>query len=107
MGRVYLQVDGLAVNALVVAGNAGRLALDLPLHVGKVPEASMRDVVEFSPFILPRDARGSMRDVDVVVIGLVGPLAGDIDQLQDKRPARDDAAAARQEIASNDILENR
>lgn len=50
MGRVYLQVYRLPVDTLVVARNARRLTLDLPLYVAEIGEPSVRDVVEFGPF---------------------------------------------------------
>ena len=41
-----------------------------------------------------------------IVIGLVFTVAGQVDELQDQWPPRDDTASSREEIPSNNILED-
>lgn len=57
MWRIDLEVDGLAGDALVVAGDSGGLILDLALDVAKVGVAPVGDVVELAPFARARDIR--------------------------------------------------
>jgi len=94
----------LTVDALVVARDPGSLVFDLPLDIPEVVESSVGDVVKFGPFIaggfcwVPvADARGSLFSL----------IFRDVDQLKDEGPSGDDAAAAGQEVSSNDVLEDR
>lgn len=103
MRGVYLEVDGLAVDALVATRNPGRLVLDLALDIAKVGEATARDVMELCPLRAPGGVgvlEGRL-EVDLSLVLL------DIDELQNQGAAGDDAAASGEEIAANDILEDR
>lgn len=51
MRGVDLEVDRLAVDALVAASYARRLILDLSLDVAEVSEPPVRDMVELSPLV--------------------------------------------------------
>jgi len=103
VGRKNLEVDGLAVYALIGACHSCGLILDLALDVFKICEAPVWDVMELGPFIpssLPRDAIAGRRVIFSVVLR-------DIDELQDKGSASDDAGATRQEVSPNDVLQHR
>ena len=50
VGRVYLQVYWLSVDALVGARDTRRLVLYFPLYVAEVRVLAVRDVVELGPF---------------------------------------------------------
>jgi hypothetical protein len=52
MRRIYLEVDGLAVDALVAAGYTRCLVLNFPLDIAKVCEFAVGDVMELGPLIL-------------------------------------------------------
>jgi hypothetical protein len=52
MWRVYLQIDGLAIDTLVVSCNPRRLILDFSFHVLEVRELAPWDVMELPPFAL-------------------------------------------------------
>jgi hypothetical protein len=41
-----------------------------------------------------------------IVSHLVVSIGGDVDELEDERPSGDNAAAAREEISADDVLEN-
>lgn len=41
-----------------------------------------------------------------IIAGLVVSFGGDVDKLEDERTAGDDAGAAREEVAANDVLED-
>lgn len=107
MRGVDLEVDGLAVDALVVPGDARRLGLDLALDLGEVVEPATRDVQKLAPFLLPGDAGWRVRHVHLVVLVGVVPLAGQVDELQNERAAGDDAAASGQEVSADDVLQHR
>lgn len=81
MWRVDLEVDGLSVDALVVAGNPGRLVFDLPLDVREVVEASSRDMMELGPLTLARHACGGVRHMHLILGRLVFSLGWDVDEL--------------------------
>ena len=103
VGRKNLEVDGLAVYALVGARHSCGLILDLTLDVFKVCEAPVWDVMELGPLIpssLPRDAITGRRVIFSVVFR-------DVDKLQDKGSASDDAGAAGQEVSPDDVLQHR
>jgi hypothetical protein len=104
MWRVYLQVDGLPVDALVVSCDPRRFILDFPLHILKVRELAPRDVMEFSPFALCFDAGGRMGYMYWVAFRCV-IVARDVDKLQDERSPSNYATASRQKVPSDDILE--
>lgn len=100
--RVDLEIDGLAVDALVASGDAGSLVLDFALDIAKVREAATGNMVKLCPLI--RTSRGC------VAIGSVGVLYRlvrlDIDELQDQRPSCDNTASTWQEIATDNVLED-
>jgi len=64
-------------------------------------------MMELCPFLLPRNACRSMWYVYFIPIWPVFSLAGNIDELQYQRSSRDDAAASREKISTDDVLENR
>ena len=97
-----LEVDGLAVDALVVAGDSGRLVLDFPLDVTKVVEPPVRDMVELGPFI----ARGFVWVPVVDGSRVLGIIVRYVYQLQDERSSGHDAAAAGQKISAHNVLEH-
>ena len=82
---VYPQVDGELADALVLASDAEGLLLDLAADVVKVG-VSLVDVQELAPLL--------------EVAGRVGH--GRVDELEDERPAGDDALAAWEEVAADD-----
>ena len=100
MWGVDLEVDGASVDSLVAASNPRRLGLDFPANVGKVKEAPVGLMEEFSKLGgLGRGRRfGRFR---IVIVG------GDVDELEDQRTTSDDARATGQEVPSDDILQNR
>ena len=84
VGAVYAEVDGELADALVLAGDAEGLLLDLLADVVKVGVAPV-EVEELAP--LGAVARGVGR--------------GGVDQLEHERAAGDDALAAREEVAAD------
>lgn len=106
MGRVDLQVDGLAVDALVVSSDSSSLVLNLSLDLAKVVEATARNVVELSPLVLASDRGWGVWHVDFIALRSIG-IAGDVDELQDKRSTGDDAASSRKKVATDDVFQYR
>lgn len=106
MRRVDLEVDRLAADALVAASDPGGLALNLLLDLLEIAEPTARLVQELGPFILTGDAGRRMGDVDLVLARFVVPLAGDVYELENERSSGDDAAATREEVSADDILED-
>jgi len=106
MRRVDLEVDGLTVDALVVSSNSGRLVLNLPLDLTKVVEATTRDVIELSPFVLTSDRGRGVWHVDLIALGSVG-IAGDVDELQNERTTSYDAASSWEKVATDNVLQYR
>jgi hypothetical protein len=102
MGGEDLEIYGLAVDALVAAGDPRRLVLDLALDVAEVGKPPVRDVVKFGPFIPARFVR-----VAVGAHGVLLFIPGDVDELENERSPGDDAAAAGKEISADDVLEHR
>lgn len=103
MGGVDLEVDGLAVNALVGTGNTGRLVLNLALNIGKVCKASVGNVVEFGPFGAAGGrgrAVGQRRRVGHSIV------IGDVDELEDEGTTGDNAGATRQKVSADNVFEN-
>lgn len=104
MRRVDFQVNGLSVDALVGAGNSRRLILDFSLDIYEIGVSSIGDVVELGPFSA---ARSSRRAVGVVVgIGARLVVLYDVDELKDQRSSSHNAAASRQKVAADDVLED-
>lgn len=104
MRRVDFQVNGLSVDALVGAGNSRRLILDFSLDIYEIGVSSIGDVVELGPFSA---ARSSRRAVGVVVgIGAWLVVLYDVDELKDQRSSSHNAAASRQKVAADDVLED-
>lgn len=105
MGRVNFEVNGLACDALVIAGNTGGLVLDLAFDIAKVGEASVGNVVELCPLAGSRNVgvplRGMCRG------GGLGLLVGNVDKLKNQRSTSDNATATRQKISTDDVLEDR
>jgi len=85
-----LEVDGLAIDAFVVAGDPRGLVLNFPLNIAEIVEPPVRDMMKLSPFI-----RGSLGGVPVAGrYAVLGVVFGDIDQLENERSSGDDAASA-------------
>jgi hypothetical protein len=103
---VDLQVDGLPVDALVVSCYSRRLVLDLALDVGEVVEPLAGDVEELAPFLLAGYTGWCVGHVDLVVVVFVA-FAREVDELEDERPAGDDAAATGKEVLADNVLEHR
>lgn len=106
MWRVYLKVDRLSVDALVVSCYSCSLVLNFPPDLAEVVETATRNVIELGPLILPCHAGGCVRYVDLIVLRLVA-VAGNVDELQDQRSSGDDAASSWKEISTDNVLENR
>src|SRR4051794_28087197 len=87
--REDLEVYGLAVDALVAAGDSRRLVLDLALDVAEVGKPPVRDVMELGPLVPTSFVR-----VAVGAHGVLLLIPRDVDQLENKRSPGDDAAAA-------------
>lgn len=103
MGRVDLEVDGLAVDSLVGTGDSRRLVLNLPLDVGKVCEATARDVMELCPLRSPGRSRGP----EAVLHGIWEVfILGDVDELEDKGSTGADATASREKVSADNVFEN-
>lgn len=102
MGGEDLEVYGLAVDALVAAGDPRRLVLDLALDVAEIGKPPVGDVVKFGPFISARFVRVTVRAHGVLLF-----ISGDVDQLENERSPGDDAAAAGKEISADNVLEHR
>lgn len=81
MGRVYLQIDGLTVYTLVVAGDTRSFVLNLPLDVRKLGKLPMWYVVKFRPFILACNTGRCVWNVYFVVLRLIGPFTWNVDEL--------------------------
>lgn len=105
MGGVYLEVDGLARDALVVARDARSLVVDLALDVAKVSEAPVGDMVELGPFSRSRHVGVPLRGVGASVC--LRLFVWHVDELQNQGSTGDDAAATGQEVSSDDVLEDR
>jgi hypothetical protein len=88
MWGVNFEVDGLPVDALVVASYPSSLILDLSFYVLEVREPTIGDVMKLCPFWLRCDTCSSMRYVDLVSSWRI-ILAGYVDKLQDERPPCD------------------
>lgn len=79
--RIDLEVDGLASDALIVAGYSSRLIFNLALDVAKVGVAPVGDVVELAPF-------AGTGNICVVLGGMrrllrgVGFFVRDVDELE-------------------------
>jgi len=102
MRRKDLEVDGLAIDALVVSCDSRRLVLNLSLDIAKIIESPVRDVMEFSPLV-----PSGLGRVPVTNIAVFFPIiAGHIDELQDEGSPSNDAAATGKKISTNDILKN-
>ena len=72
----------------------------------KVIEPPARDVTELAPFVLSRDRGRSVWHVDFVIAGFVFAVGGNVDELEDEGSAGDDAGATREEVATDDVLED-
>lgn len=107
MRRVDLEIDRLPVDALVVTRYPSCLCLDFALDVGEVVEPPSGLVEELAPFLLSCDAGRGMRNVDFVVCRLVFTVAREVDELQDEWPPCNDATSTRQEVPTDDVLQNR
>lgn len=105
--RVDLEVDGLAVDALVVACYSGCLGLDLAPDVVEVEEPSARDVKKLSPLLGTMSSGRCVTHVYLVIVVFVFALAGEVDELEDERPSSDDAAATGKKVPADNVLEHR
>lgn len=104
MGRVDFEIDGLARDALVVTSDTSGFVLDLTLDIAKVGEAAVGNMIELCPFAGSRGRVIPLRSVGGG--GGFGVLVRDIDELEDQRSTSDNATASRQEISTNNVLED-
>ena len=81
MRRVDLEMYRLSVDALVVPRNARGFVFYFSFDLRKVPELAARDMMKFCPLVLLRDAGRRVGYVDFMIFGLIGFLAGDVDEL--------------------------
>jgi hypothetical protein len=88
MRRVDLEVNRLPVDSLVVSSNPSRLILDFPLDILELCKPSIWQMMKLCPC--------SMWFLLIV--------AWDIDELQNKRSSRYDAAATGQEVSTDDVF---
>jgi hypothetical protein len=107
MRRVDLQVNGLPIDALVVPCYPSCLRLNLPSDLLKIVISSPGDVVKLGPLLLSFDASRCVRDMNLVVAWLVVAIARKVDELENERPPRYDAAASWQEVSTNNVLQYR
>jgi hypothetical protein len=105
--RVDLEVDGLAVDALVVSCYPGRLVLNLAPDLGEVVVPPAWDVEKLAPFLLASNACWGVGHMDLVVVVCILALAGEVDELQNQGPSGHDAAASGQEVSADNVLEHR
>lgn len=105
MWRVYLQVDGLSVDTLVVPGNPRRLVLDFAFHILEVCKLAPWDVMEFSPFALRLDAGGCMGYMYFASFRCV-IVAWDVDKLQNEGSPSNYATASGKKVPSDNILQH-
>lgn len=103
MRREYFQVDGLTVDALVVSGYPRRFVLNLTPNLSKVVELASRHVQELAPFLLFGCVCRCVWHVNLLLFVFVA-VAGKVDELQNERPASDDAVSSRKKVSTNDIL---
>jgi hypothetical protein len=80
--RVDLQIDGLAIDALVIPCYPRCLRLNFTLNLGEVVHPPTRHMKKFPPFILSCYACRSMRNVYFIAFGSVFAVAGKVDELQ-------------------------
>lgn len=106
MWRVDFEVDGLPVDALVVARYSGCLVLDFALDLLEVVEPSSGNVIELAPFILSCDSGWCVWDMYFVLFGLVASVGGEVDELEDEWSSGDDTTAARKEVSTDDVFED-
>lgn len=106
MWRVYLQIDGLSVDTLVVPGNPRRLILDFAFHILEVRKLAPWDVMEFSPFALCFDAGRRMGHMNFASFRCV-IVAWDVDKLQNEGSPSNYAATPGQEVPTDNILQHR
>ena len=92
MRGVDLEVNGLSVNTLIVTSDSRCLGLDLALHVAKVVEPPVGDMVKLCPLGSASSARGPIR----IALGIGSAfIFGDIDELEDQGPTSADATSSR------------
>jgi hypothetical protein len=104
--REDLEADGLPADALVVSCYPRRLVLDFALDLLEVEELPTGDVEELGELLLAGDACRGVWDVDFIAVVFVA-IARDVDELQNERSASNDAAATREEVLADDVLEHR
>jgi hypothetical protein len=104
---VHLQVDRLPVDALVVSRYPRCLGFDLAPDLCEVVESAPGNVQKLSPFLLSCYAGGRVWHVDLIALLGIVALAREVDQLEDKRSPRDDAAASGKKVPADNVLEHR
>jgi hypothetical protein len=60
----------------------------------EVIEFASGEMVELSPFVLTGNTCSRMWDVNLVMFWLIVALTGDVDKLENQRPAGDNATAS-------------
>ena len=103
MRGVNLEINGLAVDALVITGNSGGLAFNLPLHIRKVCEAAAGDVMKLCPL---GSSCSSRRSETIFHRVWKSFIFGDVDELEDKGSTGADATASREKVSADNIFEN-
>jgi hypothetical protein len=101
--RVDLEIDRLAVDALVASSYPRGFILDLSLNVAKIRESSAWDMMELGPL---RASSGSRRSIWIVEgIWRIFILLN-VDELQDQRSTCANATSSREEISADDIFQH-
>lgn len=103
MWRVDLEVNGLSVDAFVVARHSCRLVFDLALYIRKVIEAAVRNMVKLGPF-RPSGNVGRFVGVGGRVEGTL--VLGYVDELQDQGSSSTNATAAGQKVTTDNVFED-
>ena len=106
MWGVDLQVDWLPVDALVVSCYPRCLGLDLALDLAKVVKSPPRNVQKLSPLLLPCYTCWCVGHVDFVAFLGIFALAREVDELEDERSPRYDAAASGEKVPADDVLKD-
>lgn len=104
--RVHLQVNRLPVDTLVVSCYSSCLGLDLAPDLREVIESLPRNVQKLSPFLLSSYAGGCVWHMDLIAFLGIVALAWEVDKLENERSPCYDAAASREKVPANDVLED-
>lgn len=106
MWRIDLEVYGLSVDSLVRARYSVGLVLNLALDLLKIVESAAWHMIELSPLLLAFHRSGRVRNVNLMVAGLVVSVGGEVYELKNERSSGDDAASTGEKVATDDVLED-